>query len=61
MKLWLQRAARTRVFRLTRVAGVFAIGDARSALVKRIGVAFGERSAMVAQIHAFMAQQGSSK
>jgi len=39
----------------TCVPGVFAIGDVRSGSVKRVGGAIGEGAAVVAQIHAFMA------
>jgi thioredoxin reductase (NADPH) len=43
------------------VPGVFAIGDARSGSVKRVGGAIGEGAAAVAQIHAFLARQNSGK
>ncbi len=39
----------------TSVPGVFAIGDVRSGSVKRVGGAIGEGAAVVAQIHAFLA------
>jgi len=39
----------------TSMPGVFAIGDVRSGSVKRVGGAIGEGAAVVAQIHAFMA------
>jgi thioredoxin reductase (NADPH) len=39
----------------TNVPGVFAIGDVRSGSVKRVGGAIGEGAAVVAQIHAFLA------
>jgi thioredoxin reductase (NADPH) len=39
------------------VPGVFAIGDVRAGSVKRVGGAIGEGAAVVAQIHAFLAQQ----
>jgi thioredoxin reductase (NADPH) len=37
------------------VAGVFAVGDARSGSVKRVGGAIGEGAAVVAQIHSILA------
>ncbi|MBB5193355.1 thioredoxin reductase (NADPH) [Silvimonas terrae] len=40
----------------TSVKGVFAIGDVRSGSVKRVAAAVGEGAAVVAQIHAFLAQ-----
>jgi thioredoxin reductase (NADPH) len=53
-----ERAARDRRLPLeTSVAGVFAIGDVRSGSVKRVGGAIGEGAAVVAQIHAFIAQK----
>ena len=36
------------------IPGVFAIGDARSGSVKRVGGAIGEGAAVVAQLHAFL-------
>lgn len=39
----------------TSLPGVFAIGDVRSGSVKRIGGAIGEGSAVVAQLHAYLA------
>lgn len=45
----------------TSVAGVFAIGDARSGSVKRVGGAIGEGAAVVAQIHAFTARRDLGK
>ena len=36
------------------VAGVFAVGDARSGSVKRVGGAIGEGAAVVAAIHKFL-------
>ncbi|WP_304504114.1 FAD-dependent oxidoreductase [Corallococcus sp. EGB] len=39
----------------TSLPGVFAIGDARSDSVKRVGAAIGEGAAVVAQIHACLA------
>ena len=41
----------------TSVPGVFAIGDVRAGSVKRVGGAIGEGAAVVAQIHAYLAQQ----
>ncbi|MES2756223.1 MAG: FAD-dependent oxidoreductase [Pseudomonadota bacterium] len=41
----------------TSVAGVFAIGDVRAGSTKRVAAAVGEGAAVVAQIHAFLAQQ----
>jgi thioredoxin reductase (NADPH) len=40
----------------TSVPGVFAVGDVRAGSVKRVGGAIGEGAAVVAQIHAFLAQ-----
>jgi len=40
----------------TSVAGVFAIGDVRAGSTKRVGAAIGEGAAVVAQIHAALAQ-----
>lgn len=39
--------------------GVFAIGDARSGSVKRVGGAIGEGAAVVAHIHQFLAQSSA--
>jgi thioredoxin reductase (NADPH) len=39
----------------TNVPGVFAVGDVRSGSVKRVGGAIGEGAAVVAQIHAYLA------
>lgn len=39
----------------TNLPGVFAIGDVRAGSVKRIGAAIGEGSAVVAQIHTYLA------
>lgn len=39
----------------TSIPGVFAIGDVRSASVKRVAAAVGEGAAAVAQIHAYLA------
>jgi thioredoxin reductase (NADPH) len=40
----------------TSVAGVFAIGDVRAKSTKRVAAGVGEGAAVVAQIHAFLAQ-----
>ena len=40
----------------TSVPGVFAVGDARSGSVKRVGGAIGEGAAAVAQIHQYLAE-----
>jgi hypothetical protein len=37
------------------VPGVFAVGDARSGSVKRVGGAIGEGAAVVAQLHSYVA------
>ena len=39
----------------TSIAGVFAIGDVRAGSTKRVGAAIGEGAAVVAQIHAALA------
>jgi thioredoxin reductase (NADPH) len=39
----------------TNVPGVFAVGDVRSGSVKRVGGAIGEGAAVVAQLHAYLA------
>ncbi|WP_241759376.1 FAD-dependent oxidoreductase [Pyxidicoccus parkwayensis] len=39
----------------TSLPGVFAIGDVRAGSVKRVGAAIGEGSAVVAQVHAYLA------
>jgi thioredoxin reductase (NADPH) len=44
----------------TNVAGVFAIGDVRSASVKRVGAAIGEGAGVVAQLHSFLARRASA-
>jgi thioredoxin reductase (NADPH) len=41
----------------TSVPGVFAIGDVRSTSTKRVAAAVGEGAAVVAQIHALLAQR----
>ena len=40
----------------TNVPGVFAVGDVRSGSVKRVGGAIGEGAAVVAQLHAYLAE-----
>jgi thioredoxin reductase (NADPH) len=40
----------------TSVPGVFAVGDVRAGSTKRVAAAVGEGAAVVAQIHAFLAQ-----
>jgi thioredoxin reductase (NADPH) len=40
----------------TALPGVFAIGDVRAGSTKRVAAAVGEGAAVVAQIHAFLAQ-----
>ncbi len=42
------------------VYGVFAVGDARSGSVKRVGGAIGEGAAVVAQLHLFLSGKQSS-
>lgn len=42
----------------TIVPGLFAVGDVRAGSVKRVGGAIGEGAAVVAQIHAHLAQAG---
>ncbi len=39
--------------------GVFAVGDARSGSVKRVGAAIGEGAAVVAELHAFLGRASS--
>ena len=41
----------------TSVGGVFAIGDVRDGSVKRVGAAIGEGAAVVAQLHAILAER----
>ena len=41
------------------VPGVFAVGDARSGSVKRVGGAIGEGAAVVAQLHSYLAARPS--
>jgi thioredoxin reductase (NADPH) len=41
----------------TGVDGVFAEGDVRCGSVKRVGGAIGEGTAVVAQLHSFLARQ----
>jgi thioredoxin reductase (NADPH) len=43
----------------TSIPGVFAVGDVRSGSVKRVGGAIGEGAAAVAQIHQYLAAEGS--
>jgi thioredoxin reductase (NADPH) len=43
----------------TSVSGVFAIGDVRAGSVKRVAAAVGEGAAAVAQVHAYLAAEGS--
>ena len=40
----------------TSLPGVFAVGDVRSGSVKRVGAAIGEGAAVVAQLHAVLAE-----
>jgi thioredoxin reductase (NADPH) len=40
----------------TSLPGVFAVGDVRCGSVKRVGAAIGEGAAVVAQLHACLAQ-----
>jgi thioredoxin reductase (NADPH) len=42
---------------MTSVDGVFAIGDVRSGSTKRVAAAVGEGAAVVAQIHAYLAER----
>jgi len=44
----------------TGVEGIFAVGDVRCGSVKRVGAAIGEGAAVVAQLHTFLAQRGST-
>ncbi len=41
----------------TSVPGVFAVGDVRSASVKRVGAAIGEGAQVVAALHRYLAAQ----
>jgi thioredoxin reductase (NADPH) len=41
----------------TSIPGVFAVGDARSGSVKRVGAAIGEGAMAVAQIHGYLAER----
>jgi thioredoxin reductase (NADPH) len=43
----------------TSIPGVFAVGDARSGSVKRVGAAIGEGAMAVAQIHGYLAERGA--
>jgi thioredoxin reductase (NADPH) len=51
------RLAAARSALQTSVPGVFAIGDVRAGSTKRVAAAVGEGAAVVAQVHAFLAQQ----
>jgi thioredoxin reductase (NADPH) len=42
------------------IRGVFAVGDVRSGSVKRVGAAIGEGAAVVAQLHAFLANEAQA-
>ena len=44
----------------TNLPGVFAIGDVRSGLVKRVAAAVGEGAQVVAALHAFLAERGDT-
>ena len=44
---------------MTSLAGVFAIGDVRSGSTKRVAAAVGEGAAVVAQIHAYLADHAA--
>jgi thioredoxin reductase (NADPH) len=44
---------------MTSVDGVFAIGDVRSGSTKRVAAAVGEGAAVVAQIHAYLAERSA--
>jgi thioredoxin reductase (NADPH) len=44
----------------TGVEGIFAVGDVRSASVKRVGAAIGEGAAVVAQLHTFLSRRRTS-
>ncbi len=45
----------------TSVPGVFAVGDVRAGSTKRVAAAVGEGAAVVAQIHAFLAQSDAAR
>ncbi len=45
----------------TNVRGVFAIGDVRSGSTKRVATAVGEGAAVVAQLHAYLAQLSTTQ
>lgn len=49
----------TAVNLMTSVEGVFAVGDARAGSMKRVATAVGEGAAVVAQIHALLANIGA--
>jgi thioredoxin reductase (NADPH) len=40
--------------------GVFAIGDVRAGSVKRVAAGVGEGAAVVAQIHAYLAERAAA-
>jgi len=44
---------------MTSLDGVFAIGDVRSGSTKRVAAAVGEGAAVVAQIHAYLADHAA--
>jgi thioredoxin reductase (NADPH) len=44
----------------TSIHGVFAIGDVRSGSVKRVGAAIGEGAAVVAELHAILANRAAA-
>jgi thioredoxin reductase (NADPH) len=44
---------------MTSVEGIFAVGDARAGSMKRVATAVGEGAAVVAQIHALLANSGA--
>jgi thioredoxin reductase (NADPH) len=44
----------------TSIRGVFAIGDVRSGSVKRVGAAIGEGAAVVAELHAILANRAAA-
>jgi thioredoxin reductase (NADPH) len=45
----------------TSVPGVFAVGDVRAGSTKRVAAAVGEGAAVVAQIHAYLAQRDAAR
>jgi thioredoxin reductase (NADPH) len=56
-----EAAGRTPLAFETSLPGVFAIGDVRSGSVKRVGAAIGEGSAVVAQLHAYLASAAEAE